>query len=94
VDESKLRSSKARASARLASIRRLDALASSTRDSVDHLAAAYPDHAASNATTESKAASVMEMSRSRSSCGAACFACWPISFPTSLAESPSGIERA
>jgi hypothetical protein len=47
VDESKLRNSKASASARLASIRRLDAVASSTRESVDHLAAAYPDHAAS-----------------------------------------------
>jgi hypothetical protein len=45
VDESKLRNSKASASARLAAIRRLDAVASSTRDSVDHLAAAYPDHA-------------------------------------------------
>jgi hypothetical protein len=72
VDESKSRSSPASESARLASIRRLDAVASSTRDSVDHFAAAYPDHAASSATTESRTASVMEMSRSRRSCGSAC----------------------
>jgi hypothetical protein len=94
VDESKLRSSKASSFAWLASIRKLDAAAISRRDSVDHWAAAYPDHAASSATTASRTASVMEMSRSRCSCGAACFACSPISLPTSLAESPSAMEGA
>ena len=38
-----------------------------------------PDHAASSATTESRTASVMEMSWSRRSCGLACFACSLIS---------------
>ena len=67
MDESKLRSSAASASALLASMRRVEAFASPTRDSVDHLAAAKPDHAANSATTESSAASVIEMSRPRRS---------------------------
>ena len=94
MDESKLRSSKAFSSARFPSIRRLDAMASSKRDWVDHLAAAYPDQAASSATRESRTASVMEMSRSRPSCASACCACSSISFPTSLAENPSPMKGA
>jgi hypothetical protein len=65
VDESKLRSSSASSPARFALVRSADASANATRDSVLHLEAAYPDHAASRATNESRSASETLSNRSR-----------------------------
>jgi hypothetical protein len=93
----------------LASLRASDAFDNESDDSVLHLAAEYPDHAAIRATSESRSASMIEMSRSRrawpgagcsacSECAAcsacsACSRCSAISFPTSDADNPSGISR-
>ena len=52
-------------SARLALVRVEEAFASDSDDSVPHLAAEYPDHAASSATTDSSTASMIAIHRSR-----------------------------
>jgi predicted nucleic acid-binding protein len=57
VEESKLRVDSALRSARVARLRRVAAWASSRRDSVFHLAAAYPDQAAAIVTSDSSSAS-------------------------------------
>jgi hypothetical protein len=59
VDESKFRTEIAFSSARLAFVLRVVASARSTLDSVLHFAAAYPAHAASRATTDSRTASAI-----------------------------------
>lgn len=51
-------------SKRFASVRVAEALASESDDSLPHLAAEYPDHAARRATAESNAASAIEITRS------------------------------
>ena len=57
VEESKLRVDSALRSARVARLRRVAASAISMRDSVIHLAAAYPDQAAAIVTSDSSSAS-------------------------------------
>ena len=77
---------------RFAATRVADAFARLSDDSVPHLAAEKPDQAAMIATAERRIASQIEMMRS---ClcmppgSPACFACSPISLPTSVADRPS-----
>jgi hypothetical protein len=74
-----------------------DAFASFNDDSVPHFAAEYPDHPATSVTIESNTASAIEINRSWRvwpTCSPACFACSPISLPTSAADNPSGITRS
>ena len=68
VEESKFRSSIASRWARFAFDLAVEDSARSTRDSVLHFAAAYPDQAANKATIERSTASAIESSRSRCSC--------------------------
>ena len=52
-------------SARLALVRVEEAFANEIEESVPHLAAEYPDQAASSATTDNSTASLIEITRSR-----------------------------
>jgi hypothetical protein len=103
VSESKFLSWKLSRSARLASVLAADALASWSEASVPHFAAAKPDQAARTATTASRIASTMVISRSwplasvaepfacSSAFSASFLWCSAISLPTSLGDKPSGI---
>src|SRR5689334_2160420 len=92
VEASKFLVSSASIAARLASVRVADALARVSDDSVPHLAEAYPDQAASTATTARSSASTMVTQRSWPPSSPPCSAdrcrCSAISLPTSLGDKP------
>ena len=99
VDASKFRWSRASRSARLDLVRAAEARASVSDDSVPHFDDAKPDQAARTATTASRIASddrddaIMPVASPWSPLWPL-LACLPISFPTSVADSPSATRRS
>ena len=98
VEESKFRVDRALRSARVARLRRVAAWAISMRDSVPHLAAAYPDQAAAIVTSDNSSASPIWTARewrvapvnAAGWCGSVVCSCSCL--PASIGDSPSGID--